>query len=43
MIARANLLETGLATLRRGDLVPFLPEKNPQGIENARFVVNHQD
>ncbi len=42
-VAGPDLLQPGLAALRRGDLEPFVPEQDPQGVEDARLVVDDQD
>ena len=40
--AAFDRLEAGLPTLGGGDLEPFLLEQDPEGIENAGFVVDDQ-
>ena len=41
--AGPDLVQPGLATLRRRDLEPLLAEQDPQGVEDAGFVVDDQD
>ena len=38
----ADLLQPGLAALGGGDLEPLVPKQDPEGIEDARFVVDHE-
>src|SRR5688572_4790893 len=41
--AGPDLLQPGLAALGGGDLEPFVPEQDPEGVQDARLVVDHQD